>query len=387
MQHSVIPPSSAGQWVYCFGWPTIAHACPDETQGEAAAEGTASHWIIPQGVKVVSQGDSPSQMKKLKTKLIGNPAENGVIVTDEMWDCAMVAVDHIRNLMLQYRHSNPHLEQRIDASQFVHPSSFGTVDCWFYSKQQNTLFILDYKYGHGIVEAFENWQGINYFAGIIADEEIRLVKPDVVITIIQPRARHKDGIIRHWNTSVEELQPYVTQLSNAANAALSHDTTCTVGTHCHHCKARSRCPAMGRATGHALDYVGLPIPSELDGHELGLQLDHLKRAQDIIEYRISGLEQQAEAMDGRGEYVQGYALRDYYGNNTWMGKPDEVIKRADELGVDVRKPGVITPPQAIKAGLDKEVVKDMTHKPRRGTRLEKVTDNDARRIFGRGKGE
>ncbi|MCP4570445.1 MAG: DUF2800 domain-containing protein, partial [FCB group bacterium] len=377
--------SSAGVWVHCAGWPTIAHACPDETKGEAAAEGTASHDIIPPLVRIHAIGNSPSGRQRLRDRTVGQPAANGVIVTDEMFDAAEVAADDIGDIMRKTGQFNPKIESRIDASLLIHPYSFGTVDAWIYCDHTGTLYITDYKYGHAVVDAFENWQCINYYAGITADESIRFRRNlRVVITIIQPRANHKDGIVRRWKTTGDELAPYVKRLREAARAALSPYAQCVTGSHCRWCRARSRCPALATATGHALDYVGWPIPDELNGSAIGLELDHLKGAEEIIKYRMSGLEQQAEAMAARGQYIQGYGLRDHYGNNTWIGKPADVVKHADELGVDVSKPGVMTPPQAIKAGLDKEEVEKMTHKPRRGTRLEKITDKDARRIFGRG---
>ena len=61
---------------------------------------------------------------------------------------------------------------------------------------------------------------------------------------------------------------------------------------------------------------------------------------------------------------------------------DQVLAMGSLMGVDLSKPGVKTPKQALKSGVDEAVIKAYSITPLGSLKL--ISDNpaDARRVFG-----
>ena len=245
--HSRIAPSSAGVWVKCPGSVTMQEdgaALADE-QSEAAREGEASHWV------------AASRLTSTKAINEGDVAPNGVVITREMIDYAMVYANMIYDRKIP--HSKPHIEEKVQAPQ-IHDDSWGAVDHWtFDSRGNGTIYVDDYKYGYGLVEVFENWQMLNYAMGVrtsIKPGEWTNPNTQICMTIVQPRPYHEDGVIRSWTITIAELEAYRLALAAAAVVALLPNPTVQSGSHCRYCRARHACPAAHKAAMTAIDITG-----------------------------------------------------------------------------------------------------------------------------------
>src|SRR5271168_2300972 len=169
MLHAKLAPSSAARRFACPGSRALEEKYPQITESMASREGTAAHWVAQQ-------------------YLAGNytmPATtpNGEPITKEMFEGADLYEHEVKWVAGEHE---LHIEEKIDISN-IHSECWGTPDCWTIINDH--LHIFDYKFGHGYVDVFENWQLLEYAAGIALQVSIS----KVTMTIIQPRCYTKES--------------------------------------------------------------------------------------------------------------------------------------------------------------------------------------------------
>jgi len=365
MVHSLIAPSSASRWVNCPGSVSMGQRYPQSEDSQASREGTAAHWVCEQ----LLRGANVSR---------DTVAPNGVVVTDEMLKAAGI---YSNGILSRYHGSTLNIESKIEAPD-IHPESWGTLDMWVFDPKINLLIIRDFKFGHGVVEAFENWQLINYAAGIIP----RLGVPDtrlrVHLEICQPRAFHPDGADRAWGVKAVDLRPYFNRLHNAAHEALGDNPQVRTGAHCVYCDARHACPALHRSTKTILDLALQASPEELTPAAVAAEYEILSHAAELIKYRLTGIEAQAFGLIRSGQHVPGYALEPGLGRTVWSKPLPEVYKLGELLGVELRKEGAITPLQAIEKGMPADMVKACSKTKDGALKLTRIEKTLAFKAFG-----
>lgn len=207
----------------------------------------------------------------------------------------------------------------------------------------------------------------------------------VHLHIIQPRNYHRDGPCRRWTTTAASLRAYANIAAMASENALGPEPILKTGTECTYCPARHACPALKAATDVVCDEVQRAIPLDLPDSAAGNELSRLKRAETLLDARMSGLEAQVMAALNRGEHVPKWAIGWSEGRERWNKPHAEVAALGSLLGVAVEKPTLITPAQARKAGLPAEVVAQYSERPRGERKLIPDDGSKAREVFGGGK--
>lgn len=378
--HSPLAPSSAHRWVPCPGSVQLEAQYPETEEGESAAEGTAAHFA----------GSEELLGREVRE---GQVADNGVVLTEEMLEGAALWVEDVFDVVgSSHRMVELQVEQRV-AMPRIHDEAFGTPDTWFYDQANGHLYVWDFKFGYGVVEAFENWQLMAYTCGILDllgidgrnDQHLW-----VHLRVVQPRAHHREGKVREWIVLASDLRGYFNRLNAAAHEALSAAPHTQSGPHCLHCKAAHACPTLQRATWSAADFIGGSAAEELSAEAAAYEQGLLEHVQELIKARIRGREADLTARIKRGEQVPGYCLENTYGRKTWKeGDEQLVIMLGDMSGVDLRKPeAAITPTQAIallkRNKVDTGVIDEYSVTPRTGQKLARDTNllNRARAGFG-----
>jgi hypothetical protein len=378
--HSLLPPSGAPIWGSpngCTGWVLMSQMYPETEETPEAAEGTASHEV---GAKLIQAATVAAGFIDLP---IGQPASNGVVITEEMFEAAEVYAEDVADVMRSTGNFVPQVEQRVNCPT-IHELSWGTPDCWIYDKATGNLYIWDYKFGYGVVEAFENWQLINYLAGIIEQLELTGIQTQYItvhMRIVQPRAFHHDGVVREWIVNASDLRGYFNTLEAAAAETLGSNPVTRSGSHCKHCPGRHACSAALQAGVQLYEVAAQPMALELPVEALSVQLSIVKRAIKQLECIESGMSEQAKVTIKTGNNVPGWLLEQGQGRQKWSVPIDEVVAMGAIEGVVLSKDAVITPKQAIKLGIDAGVISQYSITPNTGLKLVPDNGNKARRLF------
>lgn len=336
--HAPLAPSSAARWVQCAGSVEMSARYPQDENDPKAVEGTLAHDVV-------------------AAALLGQPVPAGA--TEEMLEGADMMSDATRG-------KTPLLvESRVECPK-IHPDNWGTPDAWSIDRAQRIVYVWDYKFGHRHVEVFENWQLINYAAGILMVAGLTgddLAQYNVVLTVVQPRSYHKDGPVRTWTLSVADLHGYALRLKTAAERAMTPDAECTTGAECRDCPARHACTTLQSAAYNAVQMSGESVPFDLPPETLGRELTKMREAAALLDARVSGLENEVLGNIKRGMSIPGWMTEQGAGREKWARPVEEIVALGQMMGIDIAMPGAVTPKQAIKAGIPAVVVAQYTETP------------------------
>lgn len=379
--HSIISPSSASVWSKCTAYPTFSQPYQDNEDTEASREGTAAHELGEALIRLALAMPDPI-LPSIRDTFVGQLSPNGEVWTDEMFDGAWLYAGEIVREHKRYPGSLYGLEGKVQ-SPSIHAESFGTIDHYMYVESIHTVKIWDFKFGYRAVEAENNMQMINYFAGILDTHNIT-DDCKVEMTIVQPRAYHRDGPIRTWKTTGAELRAKVNMLHNKAQEALSGDTNCLTGSHCRYCEARHDCEAALNCGMDLYEVASKPIRTVMSFDDMGVQLDIIDRAIEQLGFLKTAYEQRITNELKQGGHVDGWSLSPKYGNLEWNVDLDQVLNLGKMMGVELEKPkAVITPRQAMDKGLDKDAVMALASRKKGTVKLTRKGDTVASKIFGK----
>jgi len=392
--HAILAPSSADVWVKCSGSVTLGALYPQEDT-DATREGEAAHWVVSTCLDSYQQPDT----LVLSSQLLGTEAPNGVIITDEMIDAADVMIDAVLELcQADGLLRSMRVEEWVPIHK-IHAENAGTPDLWIWDEKTLHLHVWDFKYGHGGVSAEENWQCIDYAAGILDKLGIdghteQMVK--VTIYVVQPRCYDGNGSIKTWTIPAIELRPYFNKLEAAANEALGPNPICRSGTHCKYCPAIHACVSARQSAHAVVDFVHSAVPDDLTDAGLSFELQLLEAAKGALENRLKAAQAESMARLSRGNIINGYGVEQGKGNRKFDAPIDELQMLGDLIGIKLLDdPKPITPAEFDKrlkkinkdraTPIDPSVINSYISTPATGTKLVKVADSKAHKVFGRSK--
>jgi len=276
----------------CPGSVTLSRGHAD-TESDFAAMGTSAHAA---GAYLLAHGGDAWQ-------LIGREFE-GIKVDKEMADAVQVYAGWARET---FRGVNELLIEHRFHCPSIHKMFYGTVD--LAAKIGRTLYIADYKHGAGIVVDAEDNPQLKYYAcGYLESFGAWDEVDEIVLTIVQPRAFHRDGPIRSWSMRVGDLVDWLENdlIPAMDRAMVSRDTKS--GEHCRFCPVRfAACPQLLKDTEefHAMsETIEKEGAKVLTNEQLSRYLDlatpvkiALKAAQETAFHRLQA-----------GTSVPGYKL-------------------------------------------------------------------------------
>jgi hypothetical protein len=366
--HAPFAPSGLSRVVACPGSYNLIRAARaagltlDEDDTDASREGTAAHEVAQ---RLVQDGWYME---------VGSLTSNGVAVTEEMVEGAQLYAEAVAPYLAGAR-----IEQHIECL-VIHRDCHGTPDLSS-GPTDGTLFVADYKFGHRYVSPVMNWQLIAYAIGSMPSY---LPTVSVILQIIQPRSYHRDGPVREWIIDGNQLRDYAQVLSTACHAAEQPDAQCATGPQCYKCPARHVCESALHMEQSALYLSGSTVPLYASVEAKAVRLRQIRRAADHLKQMESGITEDLIAAARRGVNVPGFTLKAGAGREKWVAEVSEVITLGAALGVDLSKPGCITPNQARKAGLSSDIVAACSERSSGEVNLVEDDGSVARRIFGGG---
>lgn len=378
--HSRLAPSAADRWVECPGSVALSEQFPTLLENPAGPEGTAAHWVA-------------SSMLTTHAPLVGEIAPNGIAVTEEMIDGALLYYNHVFKLAnphggikVRFRWEEPEVMPSIHPDMWGTPDGAGLVDL---CELTGEIHITDYKFGHREVSPVENWQLVSYARGVLdrlgfdghAECHIR-----VHLHIIQPRCYTAAGPIRSWSTTAGELRAMWNKLKASAHEALSPNPQFKVGDHCRYCPGRRACAELKRQTAWRQDYAEYEQPIELPIDALGLEAAFVDKSIALLQARKTGLDEQIEANIRSGVSVPGWGLAPGQSRTVWSVPVAEVHALGDALEVNLRKEAAPTPKQAEqlfkKAGIDASIIDAYSSTTPGSLKLVPAAQTLAKKAFG-----
>lgn len=337
-EHAVLAPSSAPIWAYCSGSVKAQQGRPNP-ETEENRNGTAAHWA----------GES---MVKGATVKVGDEAPNGVVLDDAMIEGAEVYVEAVKAKIERFPDGELLLEERVSMHELIHPENWGTLDSALLSKDRRWLFIWDYKHGHRDVSPRENWQLIDYVAGLLhrfnidTKEEQQIT---AVIAVVQPFSYSPLGPVKEWVVRLSDLRAHWNILRQQAEEAFTRPTL-TTGRHCRDCLARMDCAARRRADYNLIDMVREPYEFDvMDSASLAVERQILDDGLRAAQARLDSINDELEQRIRSGDKDSGLALEQKLGRVEWSVDPSVVVSLARQFGVDASKQDVRTPNQVIKS--------------------------------------
>lgn len=242
--HSPLGASSAERWMNCPGSVTLSavfksSASYTEDDPDYRRDGTQAHALAAHCLDndIDAWEADPEEFPELTADMMG-------------------AVQSYLDFVREQKCWTQEVEVRVHLPDF-HASFFGTLDCVL-TAEDPYLHVIDYKHGVGIVvDAHENPQLMYYAYGKIGGKDI----PDdktVKLTIVQPRAHHRDGPIRTWTTTVGHIREWAETELKPAMEVTSDIEYLSLGEHCRFCPAKLVCPAYDGLAKKALQ-GGEPI--------------------------------------------------------------------------------------------------------------------------------
>lgn len=330
--HALLSASSAHRWLECPPSAVANEAYPDQ-ETSFANEGTLAHEVA----EWVASGKS-------KNHTLDKGQDEGI--TKEMVFCAQEYADYID----EQKKSNDAivlLEQRVDFSPWV-PDGFGTCDCIII--QDETLTIIDYKYGQGVmVSATNNPQMKLYALGAMNDYGIAMDVKKIELHIFQPRMNN----VSTDTLTVEELMEWAEKtVKPTAEKAIQGKGKYAPGEHCRFCQHGGKCRALTKLCTEYLDTHGLRVALPvLAPHEVADVL----RMEPMVSLWLKKVKEQAITTLMNGEELPGYKLVEgKLGNRKWVDeqKVMETLRVAGYSHVEITETKLLSP-----SGMDKAIGK------------------------------
>jgi hypothetical protein len=379
--HATWSASASSRNFHCPGALALAADAPEGKESTHAARGTAAHEVAEKCLR--SGGQCLDHVGEIvRTK------EHEVEVDEEIADSAQMYVDYVRSgvsegdvtLLIEQRFTLTDLNPPFEAG--------GTGDAVLYFPESRSLEIVDLKNGMGVVDPKDNPQLRTYAVGaLLANPKLDVEK--ITVTIVQPRAPHKDGRIRSETFHVADLIEWTgTMLKAMDQAKRAMDAHAEVKGNsvkldewaaawlrpgkCSFCPAEGFCPAVRKPAEDVVakwfDDGGAMknLPAAASPDAVAADLAIIPMLESWIAARSAFAKQLAEG----GTAIPGWQIVEKIGNRKWTdeAKVEAVLR---EAGIDPFAKKLVSPAQAEKllGAKRKALVEPLTEKPVTGTSL------------------
>lgn len=373
--HATWSASASDRLWGCPGSLELNTTAPADKESHAAAWGTACHQVSDKCLRAFVAGSETDANAIDYLGTVEKTKSHSIEVDEEVCETAQEYIDYVRDaakgkeLLVEQKFSLADLDPPFDAG--------GTGDAVILSPDEGLIEIVDLKGGRGVVvEVVGNKQLRTYALGAL------MANPGpwkrVKVTIVQPRAPHRDGRIRSEEFHVADLidwtQDLMAAMERAAQGvewrgtpdiehALMGAGLLTAGSHCTFCRSAPICPAIEKralevAQTHFTPQNTLakpPAPEALSMEQIVRVLNNADMIQGWLNAVRAYAQDQAESgfeiKHGDSEYV----LTEKRGRRAWVeGDEAELVKAlfkaTGELDTSVfyNEPKLMSPAQVEK---------------------------------------
>lgn len=247
--HAKYPPSAAKRWCNCSASIKMSKG-EDNKPNQYTAEGSLAHIICELLAKMVFASMAALEELVGDTYLID---DFEIEVTDEMIEACWLYAETLADDMLENDITDAHVGTLIKIEQRINIAGdcYGTSDCNM-AVPFTKLIVYDFKYGAGVpVDVKDNYQMKCYAVGALNEYEAdgsNSMMDVIELVIVQPRARHKDGEVRRWETTRDKILEFKAEIKEAMDKCKSNDPEFKSGDWCRWCPAKHKCQHMFEET-------------------------------------------------------------------------------------------------------------------------------------------
>lgn len=385
-QHRRFSPSQAERFFVCKGSTKFLETVPARPDSPYAIEGTTGHEVLEAGLanRCRTAVEAHAQSIHFAVELDkehGGPYENFYMSIN-------VALRYVWGIIEDNPGAIMWLERRVCPPVANAPGEAdGFCDIIIWCPVSGVLYVIDYKHGAGITKSvIENKQVKQYGAGVLFEDNpvVDFGDVDVVtLVIVQPRAFHKDGMIREIEVSPWSLYEYLDELDAvieenlAPGAPLVPDDGGKTTDHCRFCDGNTLCPAREAKALAPLAAVSskliaiedvkeamFPAPSSMDL----LKLARIRAASKMVKRWLKDVEAHCEELLRGGHEVPGSKLVEVQARREVYGDEATFARKAAALA-NVPVEELYTPPQLIgMPAIEGLIVEEFKSKVGRGNK-------------------
>jgi hypothetical protein len=364
--HAMLSPSKRSRWALCPGSIREEAKYPDEGSGPAAADGTHSHTLLEQCIKRVTEAEF----------FVGKTLtdhEGEFTVDADRAARVQIALDYIEKREVEhFGFCEVIAETRVDPEHLLGRSDLsGTVDVQILGG--DTIELIDYKDGMGVVTAEGNMQLEQYAYGVLAGYKLPINGDypfnTVRMTIIQPKLALK-GMkpITSHDVSVRSLLDNVGTIIAQAAATDKPDAPLVPGeSQCKFCRAKGSCSALASNVMKEVGIMFQPVVTEtLDVAQQSAdkdpaqmddaQIRQIMEAAPLMRQLLEGVEKEALRRLEMGQVIPGLKLVNGRGSRAWTLPEDEMAEKLVKMGIPksaVYETKLVTPAKAEKLTWEK----------------------------------
>ena len=366
--HAQLSPSKRSRWALCPGSIREEAKYPDQGSGPAAIDGTHSHTLLEECFKIDGAVIEPEAFIGLTLK----DHEGEFTVMPDRIDRVRVAYDYIMEASLNGL-CKIVSETKVDPAFLLGRGDLsGTVDIQIIAG--NTLELIDYKDGMGIVSAEGNMQLEQYAYGVLAGYKLPVngAYPFdyVKMTIIQPKLalRGMPAITSHTVTVKSLLDNMGTIILQAA-ATDKPDAPLVPGeSQCKFCRAKGSCNALASNVMKEVGIMFQPVVSQtLDVAQQSAdkdpstmddaQIAQIMEAAPLMRQLLEGVEAEALRRLQAGQTIAGLKLVNGRGSRAWSLPEAEIAEKLVKMGIPkgaIYETKLVSPAKAEKLTWEKK---------------------------------
>ena len=380
--HAKLSPSKRSRWALCPGSIREEAKYPDEGSGPAAIDGTHSHTLLEY---CIQNNRFIDPMTQIGAKFEDHEGE--FVVHQDRAERVKVAYDYIMQASLNGI-CKIISESKVDPAFLLGRSDLsGTVDVQIIGG--DTLELIDYKDGMGIVTAEGNMQLEQYAYGVLAGYKLPVngAYPfsKVRMTIIQPKLalRGMPAITSH-EVSVRDLLANMGTIITQAAATDKPDAPLVPGeSQCKFCRAKGSCSALASNVMKEVGIMFQPVVTEtLDVAQQSAdkdpstmddaQIRQIMEAAPLMRQLLEGVEKEALRRLESGQSIPGLKLVNGRGSRAWALPEDQMAEKLVKMGIPktaIYETKLVSPAKAEK----------LTWEKRDGTKVT-LTDRQLQRM-------
>jgi hypothetical protein len=277
------------------------------------------------------------------------------VADEKMIEGVQQTIDEVARLREEMYHPEVFSEVYISGA-WLDPRFGGSIDVRL-AEPYGKLNIVDHKNGYILVEAKDNEQLAQY--AVLAAHEHEDCE-EVTVTISQPNAPHKEGLIRSETYTIDQLKLFEIRMKEAADAIDAPNAPLRAGDWCLWCPAKTRCPeydAMLLREANA-DFeedeppVQLPLPKSTE------ELAHKAKWLNVIEAWCNNIKGDIQRELENGNAVGDWKLVRGQSKRRWIDTEAVKEKFTDEIGLPeddlLVAPKLKSPAQMEKLGVGRD---------------------------------